>query len=78
MTLREQLGYELDAMTESDLQQVASYVSFLKGQSGKAAQSLTDEENLRALYAEFAEEDRALADAGMGDYSDGLMREDQL
>ncbi len=31
---------------------------------------------MAALYAEFAEEDRALADAGMSDYTAGLARED--
>ena len=29
-----------------------------------------------ALYAEFAEEDRALAEAGMSDYTAGLVAED--
>ena len=31
---------------------------------------------IAALYAEFAEEDRALAEMGMADYSAGLAQED--
>ena len=31
---------------------------------------------MAALYAEFAEEDRALAEAGMSDHAAGLARED--
>lgn len=32
--------------------------------------------DFNALYAEFAEEDRTLAEAGMSDYAVGLARED--
>jgi hypothetical protein len=43
MTLREQIGHELDALIELELQHVANYVAILKGkgdQSWKAASSL--------------------------------------
>ena len=36
----------------------------------------SDVAEMTALYAEFAEEDRALAEAGMADYAAGLYRED--
>ena len=39
------------------------------------AASNGDEAKMAALYAEFAEEDRALAEAGMADYA-ALARED--
>ena len=35
-------------------------------------------EQLAALYAEFAEEDRLLAEEGMEDYYQGLLAEDVL
>jgi hypothetical protein len=35
-----------------------------------------DEAQLAALYAEFANEDRELAEEGMADYADGLWKED--
>jgi hypothetical protein len=76
MTLREQIGHELDALTELELKHVANYVAILKGKGNRDIESLGDEERMRALYAEFSDEDRSLAEAGMSDYSDGLARED--
>lgn len=35
-----------------------------------------DDPAMAALYAEFAEEDRTLAETGMADYAAGLARED--
>lgn len=77
MTLREQIGHELDELTELQLRRVAEYVALLKSHSGRVVESVSDEAQLRALYAEFADEDRLLAEAGMSDYSQGLAREDQ-
>ncbi len=37
---------------------------------------LRDETKMTALYAEFAEADRTLAEAGMADYAAGLAQED--
>jgi hypothetical protein len=39
-------------------------------------ESFYDEAQLTALYAEFADEDRKLAEEGMSDYAKGLMKED--
>jgi hypothetical protein len=36
----------------------------------------TDETKLAALYAEFADEDRKLAEEGMDEYTAGLLKED--
>jgi hypothetical protein len=38
--------------------------------------SLADEIRLAALYAEFADEDRKLAEEGLLDYNEGLTKED--
>lgn len=77
MTLREQIGQELAELTELELRHVASYVAFLKSHGESAAKTVLDEAALRALYGEFADEDRSLAEAGMNDYSDGLAHEDR-
>jgi hypothetical protein len=41
------------------------------------AETVPDEATLRDLYAVFVEDDRALAEIGMNDYSDSLVRHDQ-
>ena len=37
---------------------------------------MADEIRLAALYAEFANEDRKLAEEGLSDYNEGLTKED--
>ncbi len=59
MRLKEQGTPGLKRMDEDDLREAAD----------------RDEAQAAALYAEFAEEDRALAEAGMADYAAGLARE---
>ena len=41
-------------------------------------EKLKDEIRLAALYAEFADEDRNLAEEGLLDYNEGLTKEDTL
>jgi siderophore synthetase component len=41
-------------------------------------EKLKDEIRLAALYAEFADEDRKLAEEGLLDYNEGLTKEDAL
>ena len=45
-------------------------------QSRIQSASQLDQEQLGALYSEFAEEDRQLAEEGMEDYAEGLAGED--
>jgi hypothetical protein len=52
--------------------------AFLKHQSRMCASPTLDEGKLAGLYAEFAEEDRELAEEGMADYSAALTEEDEL
>jgi hypothetical protein len=61
--VKEQVAQALDALSEIELQQVAEYVSFLKFRQLVAPPSVADTAQLAALYAEFAEEDRALAES---------------
>ena len=76
MSTKERVTQQLDTMSEAELEQVAEYVAFLKFRAKHKTPPLPDESQLAALYAEFGEEDRELAEEGMSDYAEGLMRED--
>ena len=75
MSLKEYVVHELDALDDMKLQQVADYLEFLRFKSRPKAPVLTDAQ-MAALYAEFADEDRALAEEGMEDYVHALAAED--
>ena len=72
MSLKEFVAHEVETLQESELKAVAEYVSFLKFRS----RTSLGEARLSALYAEFEQEDRELAEAGLGDYASALSRED--
>ena len=79
MSIKEKLAQELDSMSKAELEQVAEYMAFLKFRARHRTTPLLDEAQLAALYAEYAEfadEDRELAEEGMSDYVKGLLRED--
>lgn len=72
----EALKQDLDKLTHQQLQQVADFIAFLKFRDRGHHRVIPDPTQLAALFAEFAEEDRALAEAGMGDYAVMLQQED--
>ncbi|WP_396133729.1 hypothetical protein [Chamaesiphon sp. OTE_75_metabat_556] len=72
----EALKQDLDGLTDNQLQQVADFIAFLKFRSQLHHREIPDPTQLAALFAEFAEEDRDLAEAGMGDYAVMLQQED--
>ena len=78
----ETLKQDIDRLTEDQRQQVADFIAFLKFRD-TPAQSLPkhrialDPALLAPLATEFAEEDRNLAETGMGDYVRMLGREDE-
>lgn len=72
MSLKEFVTHEVQTLGENELQAVAEYVSFLKFRS----RTSLDEARLAALYSEFEQEDRELAQAGMADYARALSQED--
>ena len=74
MSLKEFVAHQVETLGESELQAVADYVSFLKFRS----RTSFDQARLTALYGEFAQEDCALAEAGMNDYAQALAQEDAL
>lgn len=75
MSTKEEILEEIETLSEAEIKEVAAYLAFLKYRS-QNKRSTVDETQLAALYAEFAEEDRNLAEEGMSDYGEGLMKED--
>ncbi|AOX02757.1 hypothetical protein BJP34_27915 [Moorena producens PAL-8-15-08-1] len=73
----EAIKQDLDILTAEQLQQVADFIAFLKFQD-KRRRIVLDPAQLKALSHEFAEEDRALAEVGMRDYSASLDQQDKL
>lgn len=76
MTIKEQVTKTIGSLSESELRQVAEYLSFLKFRSHYQSKFVIEEEKLSALYGEFADEDRQLAEEGLEDYDQGLLSED--
>ncbi|PPS45126.1 hypothetical protein [Chroococcidiopsis sp. TS-821] len=72
----EALKQDLDQLTEEQLQQVADFIAFLKFRD-KRRHVVLDPAQLVTLATEFAEEDRALAEVGISDYTAMLDREDR-
>ena len=75
MSIKEQVVEELRTLTEAELKEVAEYLAFLKFRARHPV-PMVNESQLAALYAEFADEDRLLAEDGMADYIEGLVEED--
>ncbi|KHD06155.1 hypothetical protein PN36_15500 [Candidatus Thiomargarita nelsonii] len=77
VSLKEQIVQTLDSLNKAQLQQLFEYLSFLKFRVRlNNIMPSFDETKLATLYAEFAEEDRKLAEEGMDEYSAGLLKED--
>ena len=74
MSVREELIQQLQGLSDDQLNQVADYLSFVKYRS--RLRPALDESQLAALYAEFSDEDRKLAEEGMGAYHEALLKED--
>ncbi len=76
MSIKEQVVQQLESLTEAEIRKVAEYMAFLRFRTRIRPMPVFNEEHLAALYAEFADEDRELAEEGMSDYAEGLTRED--
>ncbi|MEG3927896.1 MULTISPECIES: hypothetical protein [unclassified Microcoleus] len=74
--MRELIQQELEKFDREQLQQVFEFISFLKFRARLVTIPAIDETNLAALYSEFAEEDRQLAELGISEYSELLKHED--
>lgn len=76
MSTKQEIAQQLDQLNQAELDEMARYLAFLKYRSRIGAALAVDEGKLAELYAEFAEEDRELAEEGMADYAAALTIED--
>ncbi len=76
MSIKEQIFQELNGLSQAELEEIAQYLAFIKYQSRVKTTLISDEAQMAALYAEFAEEDRELAEEGISDYTGALAKED--
>ncbi len=78
MTIKEYVTDVIQRLDETELREVADYLAFLRFRSRAHAVPRLDDSALAALYREFAEEDRDLAEEGITDYKQSLRMEDAL
>jgi hypothetical protein len=78
MTIKEYVTDAIGGLDETELQEVADYVAFLRFRARTRAVPRPDDSTLAALYGECADEDRAMAEEGMADYRRSLVAEDAL
>ncbi|MEH1901303.1 MAG: hypothetical protein V7L04_07780 [Nostoc sp.] len=62
-------------MNEEQLKQVSDFIAFLKFRSRNVSWQI-DKNQMAALYSEFTQEDRQLAEAGLNEYAELLTQED--
>lgn len=75
MAIKKSIEQELETLTEEQLRQIADFIAFVKFRDRRA--SLRENQTkLAELYKEFAEEDRLLAEEGMGEYAEMLRNSD--
>ncbi|MGL6139355.1 MAG: hypothetical protein ACRC2M_18820 [Planktothrix sp.] len=67
---------ELEKLDREQLKQVFEFIAFLKFRARLVNIPAIDETNLAALYSEFGEEDRQLAELGISEYTELLKHED--
>jgi len=77
MTVKESLVKELDRLNETQLVEVEKFVLFLRFSSHIIPYKKFDDEQMAKLYGEFAEEDSLLAEEGLKDYTNMLLKEDK-
>ena len=76
MTAKEYVTQAIESLSEPELQQLAEYLAFLKFRARVTAAPHLDTTQIGAIYAEFAEQDRAMAEEGVAEYNAGLSAED--
>ena len=78
ISTKEKVVTSLTELSETQLQTVAEFLEFLKFRERHKSEQQFDETQLAALYGEFADEDRELAEIGLSEYSANLEREDAI
>lgn len=76
MTVKEHILHEINHLDDNQLYEVEKYIKFLKFNSRFSFYSKYSEEELARLYSEHAQEDKELAEEGMEDYMNSLVKED--
>lgn len=76
ISTKEKVVTSLAELNDTQLQTVAEFLEFLQFRERRKSESKFDDVELAALYAEFADEDRELAEVGLAEYDASLARED--
>ncbi len=76
ISTKEKVVTTLAELNDTQMQTVAEFLEFLKFRERRNFETQFDEVALEALYAEFADEDRELAEVGLAEYAVNLKRED--
>jgi hypothetical protein len=76
MITKKEIVQRVDRLSQSELEQLAQYLGFIRYQSQIRNIPSFNEDQLAALYSESAEEDRDLAEEGLSDYAPALAQED--
>ena len=76
ISTKEKVVTSLADLNDTQLQTVAEFLEFLKFRERRKFETQFDDVELEALYAEFADEDRELAEASLAEYAVNLERED--
>ncbi|MEK6285935.1 MAG: hypothetical protein AABO57_09370 [Acidobacteriota bacterium] len=76
MITKEQIVQTVHSLSQTELEQLAQYLAFIKYQSRIRTIPSFDESQLAALYVESSEEDLELAEEGLSDYAMALAQED--
>ena len=75
ISTKEKVVTTLAELNDTQLQTVAEFLEFLKFRERRKFETQFDDVELEALYAEFADEDRQLAEVGLAEYAANLARE---
>ncbi len=76
ISTKEKVVTSLAELNDTQLQTVAEFLEFLKFRERRKSEPQFDDAALEILYAEFADEDRELAESGLTEYAANLARED--
>lgn len=76
MSVKE-LVHELEQLNDKELEEVATYIAFLKFRTWQTKQAtVAPNDELASLYTKFGDEERADAEAGLQEYLSLLQAED--
>ncbi len=76
MTIKEYVSHSLDSLSEAELEEIANYLAFLRFRSRLHGVPPLEVESIAALYREFGDEDRRIAEEGLAEYNASLIAED--